>query len=358
MAILPGLRRPWLLYGNHSMIKKIWIDLDNSPHVPLFRPIIRELNGRDVKTVITARDYAQTRKLLELWDIPHILIGKHGGRNKVRKIVNLLVRSYQLRRSVGGSSIDMALSHGSRTQLVAARQIGIPSILMLDYEYTETRIFNYLSTHILIPEYIPDERLRSARINTLKILRYPGFKEQLYLNDFVPDRDFRRSIGVGKDRILLTIRPPAMEGNYHDPLSDSILLEILRRATANENVYPLIVSRTAKDREFLLEHFDGRVHFLEKAVDGLQLIWSSDLFISGGGSMNRESALLGVPTYSIFTGRKPFLDEYLSEKGRLTFIDTLEKVDLLRLSKREIKATFEDRSEGLIEKVVDIILSA
>ena len=345
-------------YGNKSMIKKIWIDLDNSPHVPLFRPIIKELNGRNVETVITARDYAQTKKLLELWDIPHRVIGKHGGRNKARKILNLIVRSNQLRSYVKGRSIDLALSHGSRTQLVASRQLGIPSILMLDYEFTETRIFNYLSSYILIPMYIPDERLRSARINTSKILRYPGFKEQLYLNDFTPDPDFREELGIGEEKILVTIRPPAMEGNYHDSLSDSILLEILKRVTSNEAVYPLIVSRTKKDRGFLLEHFDGRVHFLEKAVDGLQLIWSSDLFISGGGSMNRESALLGVPTYSIFTGRKPYLDEYLSEKGRLTFIDTLQKLDQLQLSKREIMAAFEDGSEGLIEKVVDIVLSA
>jgi len=339
------------------MIRKIWIDLDNSPHVPLFRPIIRELNARNVDTVITARDYAQTKKLLELWEIPHRLIGTHGGKSKVRKILNLLGRAEKLRRHVKGESIDLALSHGSRTQLVAARWLGIPSILMLDYEYTETRIFNYLSTHILIPEYIPDARLRSARINTKKVLRYPGFKEQLYLGGFTPDPGFRGSIGIGAGKILVTIRPPAMEGNYHDPLSDSILLEILRRATADERIHPLIVSRTRRDKEFLQEHFGGRLHFLDRAVDGLQLIWQSDLFISGGGSMNREAALLGVPTYSIFTGRKPYLDEYLSENGRLTFIDTLPKIDLLRFSKREIPTDFGNGSGDLVEKVVDIVLS-
>ena len=344
-------------YGNQSMKKKIWIDLDNSPHVPLFRPIIKELNGRDVETIITARDYAQTKKLLQLWDLPHRLIGKHGGRNKAKKILNLLVRSNQLRSYIKDKSIDLALSHGSRTQLVAARLLGIPSVLMLDYEYTETIIFNYLSNYLLIPEYIPDSRLESARIKRGKVLRYPGFKEQLYLDDFTPDPGFRGELAIDAEKILVTIRPPAMEGNYHDPLSDMILLGILERATANERVHPLIVSRTRKDREFLQEHFGGRIHFLENAVDGLQLIWNSDVFISGGGSMNRESALLGVPTYSIFTGRKPYLDEYLNKKGRLTFIDTVQKIDLLELPKREITGTFENRNEGLVEKVVDIILS-
>jgi predicted glycosyltransferase len=281
----------------------------------------------------------------------------HGGRNKAKKVLNLLVRSNQLRSYARGRSIDLALSHGSRTQLVAARMLGIPSVLMMDYEYTERWIFNHFSNHLLIPEYIPDSRLEAAGIKTGKVLRYPGFKEQLYLNEFTPDPGFREELGVGAEKILITVRPPAMEGNYHDPLSDSILLRILERATENEHVYPLIVSRTGKDRDFLREKLGERVHFLERAVDGLQLIWNSDIFISGGGSMNRESALLGVPTYSIFTAKKPYLDEYLSERGRLAFIDTIEKIDRLGISKREITGSFDERNEGLVGKVVDIILS-
>ena len=36
---------------------KIWIDLDNSPHVPLFLPIIAELRKRQFDVVITAREF-------------------------------------------------------------------------------------------------------------------------------------------------------------------------------------------------------------------------------------------------------------------------------------------------------------
>ena len=36
--------------------KKVWIDLDNSPHVPFFRPIIEELNKRGYETLLTARN--------------------------------------------------------------------------------------------------------------------------------------------------------------------------------------------------------------------------------------------------------------------------------------------------------------
>lgn len=331
--------------------------MDNSPHVPLFRPVIEELGRRDVDCVITARDFAQTGSLLEFWGIPYELIGKHGGKNKFKKVINLFDRANKLRGYIRDKSIDLALSHGSRTQLVAARFMGIETVLMMDYEYTETRIFNRFSNHILVPEYIPDARLESANINTRKVLRYPGFKEQLYLNDFLPEPGFRKKMGIGDDKILITVRPPAMEGNYHDSTSEKILLEILKKISTIENAYPLIVHRTDADRSFLEKNFDGNIHFLEKAVDGLQLIWNSDVFISGGGSMNREAALLGVRTYSIFTGRKPYLDEHLAGEGRLTFIDTLEKIDLLVVSKRDIPETFSGGKTGLVEEVVEIILS-
>lgn len=338
-------------------MKRFWLDLDNSPHVPLFRPVISELNRRGIECIITARDFAQTSNLLEFWGIPFKKIGKHGGRNKIKKIINLLIRAGKLRSYIKNTEVDLALSHGSRTQLIAAKMLGIKSVLMLDYEYTESRIFNYFSDYLLIPEYIPDERLKSVNLDLSKTVRYPGFKEQLYLNDFSPDTNFRRKLGVDENRILVTIRPPAMSGNYHDPLSEKILLEILDKLTGMPDVHILIISRTEKDRNFLTGHFDEKLNFLEEVVDGLQLIWNSDLFISGGGSMNRESALLGVPTYSIFTGRKPYLDEYLREKGSLTFIDSPVKIENLEIRKREIKPDFEGKNTGLVEKVVDIILS-
>jgi predicted glycosyltransferase len=338
-------------------MKRIWIDLDNSPHVPLFRPVIEEFGKRDIECVITSRDFAQTEELLRFWGIPHELIGKHGGKNKLKKVFNLLDRAGQLRRYIRDKDVDLALSHGSRTQLVAARFMGIESLLMMDYEYTEARIFNSFSDHILIPEYIPDSRLKSVNLNLKKVIRYPGFKEELYLTGFRPESGIRNRLGVSDDVILVTVRPPAMEGNYHDSLSEKILLELLGKLTLTDGVYPLVIGRTKKDRIFLEQHFDGKIHFLGEAVDGLQLIWNSDIFISGGGSMNREAALLGVSTYSIFTGRKPYLDEYLAKEGRLTFIDTLEKIDLLDISKRDIPGTFIGGKPGLVDEVVDIILS-
>ncbi|WAC07904.1 MAG: DUF354 domain-containing protein [Thermodesulfobacteriota bacterium] len=334
----------------------IWIDLDNSPHVPLFKPVIEELNKMGIKTIVTARDYAQTIRLLELWNIKHIIIGQHGGKSKVRKIINLFHRAWQLIRFAHGKNINLALSHGSRTQLLASRILGIRSIVMLDYEFTERFLFNLLSTKLLIPTHIPDWRLRQNNFFLHKVIRYNGFKEQLYLKSFVPDCTLRNQLAIDEDKVLVTLRPSAMLGNYHNILSEKIILKILDTLIDKTEVYILVVSRTKEDKKLIEDRFSKKIRFLERAVDGLQLIWNSDVFISGGGTMSREAALLGVPTYSIFTGKKPYLDEYLAQQGKLVFIDTLEKACGLVVQKRHITLDYKSSNEKVLQQVVEMLL--
>jgi hypothetical protein len=64
----------------------------------------------------------------------------------------------------------------------------------------------------------------------------------------------------------------------------------------------------------------------DSVIDGLNLIWHSDLVISGGGTMNREAAALGVPVYTIFRGKPGAVDRYLAAEGRLVFIETPDDV--------------------------------
>lgn len=337
----------------------IWFDLDNSPHVPLFRPILQELKKRHIDYTVTARDFAQTKELLELWGIQHSMVGKHGGKNKAAKVFNLLGRSFQLRKVIRTLKPSLAMSHGSRTQLVAARLLGIPSVAMLDYEFTESRIFNTLATHLLMPALIPDERLVQAGFNLKKVKRYPGFKEEIYLSDFQPQQGFRKLLGIGEEKILAVVRPPSVVGNYHDPLSEELFAETLKVLSSHQNVYCLVVNRTTSELGIIPPQLRNRpnLSLLVRAVDGLQLIWHSDMVISGGGTMNRESALLGVPTYSIFTGKKPYLDEHLAKEGKLHFVESVDQINKIPVVKRAIPQQYIPTNTQLVAKVTDILLS-
>ncbi len=335
----------------------IWVDLDNTPHVPLFRYIFKEFDLRGIKYFVTARDFAQTKELLQLFEIQHTLIGKHAGKNKFKKIINLFVRAHQLDKVVKGEQINLAVSHGSRTQLITSKKRKIPSILMLDYEYTESRIFNTLADYILVPKFIPDERLGNAGFNLNKIIRYGGFKEEIYLKYFVPDDNFRKSININEDEILIGVRPTSMVGNYHDNRSENYLENAIKYLQEDEKNKILIVNRTSTERRFIESRvkFKNNVRFLEKSVDGLQLLYAADVSISGGGTMNRESALLGTKTYSIFTGRRPYLDEYLEKIGRLKFINSVEDIYKIEPKKIHGKKILINK-ESIIEELIYLFL--
>lgn len=335
----------------------IWFDLDNSPHVPLFRYVFKALSSRKVPFVITSRDFAQTNELLDLWQIPYIPVGKHGGKNKVNKVVNLFIRSQQLLKQVKNYKIELAVSHGSRTQLLAAKRLKVPSLLMLDYEYTESKIFNTLATKLLMPVFMPADRLKKAGFNLNKVIRYNGFKEQLYIDKFDFKDDIRKELNIPVEKYFVVIRPPSLLGNYHDQKSEKLLIAMLRFLLAQDTIC-LVVNRTQTEKDLILSHFSAnkKLRFLSASVDGLQLLYAADLVVSGGGTMNRESALLGTKTLSIFTGRRPFLDEYLQSQGRLQFIEEPEQIKKIKLSRQYRKRILRSPSNDLASEVVDIIL--
>jgi len=93
-------------------------------------------------------------------------------------------------------------------------------------------------------------------------------------------------------------------------------------------------------------------------MDGLNLIWISDLVISGGGTMNREAAAPGVPVYSIFRGKIGAVDRYLAAKGRLVLLENVEDIFSKIVLKRRERARL-DFSEGgeTLRAISDAIIS-
>src|SRR6185369_8615406 len=71
---------------------RIWIDLANSPHVPFFNAIRRELINLGHEVEFTARDFAETVALAEQSQLNATTIGGYGGRRVAGKAGNLAGR--------------------------------------------------------------------------------------------------------------------------------------------------------------------------------------------------------------------------------------------------------------------------
>lgn len=344
---------------NINTKKVIWVDLDNSPHVPFFAPIIKKLREEGYTVKISARKYSQTVALANLFSLDYTLIGKHHGKNKFIKVIGLFYRSLQLIKFALKSRATIAISHGSRSQMIVAQLLKIPIVMFLDYEYIQTIPFVKPSL-VFIPNLIDKEKLKnlSTRIDT-----YPGIKEDIYVPSFIPDSSIRNTFNISNDDILIILRPPAYEAHYHNPESEKLFEDIVQYLTTNNSVKTIILPRDKKQKESILIQFKkyfevGSLIIPTDVVDGLNLMWNSDLVISGGGTMNREAAALGVPVYSIFKGRIGDVDKYLSQSGRLVLIDNTNDIkNKIIIRKRTKINTIDNLNSFALQSIVNSLES-
>jgi uncharacterized protein len=328
---------------------RVWIDLTNSPHVLVMRPVIEALraDGHDVS--VTARDFAQTLELLDRFGIEHHAIGRHRGEGLAGKAVGLASRSAALvrwaRGGPGGRArgrgptrghpppqrFDIALGHGSNDVSVAARVLRIPCSTMFDYEWAAVQhhVNCRLAQAVVVPDAIPPERLVRYGARG-KVRAYEGLKEEYYLADFDPHPAVLAELGVDRERPLVVVRTPPEVSLYHRFENDLFaeVLARLREAARGEGVQSVVLPRTPEQRVQL----EGVPGFTvpEHAMDAQSLIAFADLVVSAGGTMNREAVALGTPVYTTFEGRLGAVDERLIAEGRLRKLADVAQLDLVR----------------------------
>jgi predicted glycosyltransferase len=309
----------------------VWIDLTNSPHVLFFRPILRRLDDAGVPAVVTARDFAQTLGLLELYRIPHTVIGRHGGARVTGKATGLARRSFALTRfgrARGG--IRQAVSHGSNDLALAARLLRIHSTVLHDFEGATMmhRINFRLADKVMVPEVIPFEALARLGLDRRRYRPYRGIKEQVTLADFEPDLRVLDRLGADPARPIAVLRPPATMSLYHRGIENTLFDGVLAWLRARD-VQVVLLPRTPEQASA----FAGASGVIVPAapVDGPSLVCAADLVVSAGGTMNREAALLGTPTWTTFAGELGAVDRMLIESGRMR---VLTRPDELVVEKR------------------------
>lgn len=335
---------------------KIWIDLDNSPHVPFFRPIMEQLRGRGYEIILTARDSFQTCGLADLYGMNYKRIGKHFGKNTILKVLGLVIRAMQLVPTALKEKPTLALSHGSRAQLLTAFLLRIPSVVISDYEYT-IKILN--PTWEIMPEVINKDKLSKKR----NIINYPGIKEDVYVPDFMPAADIRQDFGISEDEYVITVRPPATEAHYYNPESEKLFEATIEILCNKENTRIIMLPRNNRQKNMINNKWPQwclakKIIIPEQVLDGLNLIWYSDFVISGGGTMNREAAALRVPVYSVFRGKIGDVDRYLSEHGLLTLLESVNDVHTkIMIVKRQRQKTPMDVNNKALTTIVNEIIS-
>jgi len=299
----------------------VWVDFENTPHVLFLEPFVRRLREDDWEVRATAKPQAQTLELARARGLRADVVGGGDFGGIVEKLVGGVRRSLALIRWLARQNRRPSLLlSSSRSASLAAFIARVRSVGLIDYEHAEVRPFA-LGVRVWLPDVLRSVPI-SRRVARLARF-YSGLKENLYLDSWHLDRSTERHSLMARDGdYVIVARPPAMTAHYASDRSAELWVAAIRRVLHWPNVHVIVAPRTDGQRAELSSLFsaDRRVRILERVVPGPGLVAAADLVIGGGGTMNREAAVLGVPVWSVFCGPTPRIDSELSAEGRLRWV--------------------------------------
>lgn len=337
------------------MNKNIWIDICHPPQAVFYIPIIRELERRGYSILITVQEGTESAQLLQNAGLSFLQIGRKYGRKKIYKAIGLIRRSIPLWQHVHRMQIQIAVSQGSPYQIAVARLLRIPTVVIGDNEKSEWFFIKFVQKCI----YPNAFRETDIKVPMNRVFQFDGLKEEVYLGDFVPNPRFLAELKLDSNQCVATLRSPATSAYYHNVESEELLYKLITHLLKFPDIQIILLPRNKNEER----HIDLRFHdFIgnrifqpNRVLDGLNLIWHSDAVFSGGGTMIREAALLGVPAYSYFQGETLAVDRFLLREGKLRFIRNEDDISNISVQKR-MKKSYIQKGNRLCGRIVDEIL--
>jgi len=336
--------------------KTIWFDFENAPHVWVLKPLYEYFKAKGFECICSARNFSYTLDLLKKAgikaDSQNVLISK----NKLIKIFATIIRAFRLAMLYKKRKIDLALSHGSRSQILASKILRVPAISLDDYEKSD-QLFVRFTYKLLVPSVI--NKSCWGRYQD-KIEHYPGFKEQIYIFDYNQDEIICEKLQLDKNKIIILLRPEMPTSHYYNRKSTILLWNILEYLIYYRDISVILIPRNKRQAYEISNFFNiHKIHCIipDPQYFGFEIVTTADLVIGGGGTMLRESACLGIPAYSYFSGLWGDVDNHLLSIKRLIRIESEEDIKKIQITKRtkNLKPIYSENKEYIIKYLEDYL---
>lgn len=279
---------------------RLWVDVVNEAHARFWRRFLRKY---DAPVLLTTRRKGSLVDLLKaMMPERELVVCGEWGANDYEKLIKFAERVRELALLV--EDVALAISKGSVEQARVAFGLSIPYVAMNDndlHPHIVTKLTFPLASVSIIPECFRGPIYGEA-------IRFRGVFEVAHVLDYLESGEFAPSELDLSEGEYLIVRDPPLGSHY---LKEAGPFERALERIERELGLPIVRLR----REGLIELPGGRV--VRASIDGLSLIEKSAGVISGGGTMAREAALLGVPSISIFPREEPCVSEELIEAGLL-----------------------------------------
>ena len=307
--------------------------------------------------MLTARDHAQTVGLAHRsWPEEVRVLGGPSPSGRAAKGRAIARRARALVRVAKESGTDVALSHGSYAQILACRAVGIPAVTMMDYEHQPANHLSFrLARRVVVPDVFPEAALQRFGVSPANVVRYPGFKEELYLAGFLPDPAVLEELRLDRERPIAVFRPPP-EGALYHRAGNERFDELLELASRRDGVQVVVLPREDDQKA---RYGRPGITMPAVAVDGRSLLAYADVVVGAGGTMSREAALLGAPAYTVFAGPLASVDAELIRLGLLR--DMRKRGAELRIVKRNgagARPASPQRREVALRRLLDALAAA
>src|SRR2546425_7291944 len=158
---------------------RVWFDIDNPPQTRYLHPLARAFQEQGCGVLLTARDYGATCAILQNEGAEFHPVGSHPGGSKVLKVIGVAQRRRQLLRFLTSTERPNVLVSGSRSAVLVARKLQIPSFVIIDYEYVDLLAYEFARSFIVHPDVIDGQVLRRRGIRSRNLMPFPGLKEDL-----------------------------------------------------------------------------------------------------------------------------------------------------------------------------------
>ncbi|AEH07496.1 DUF354 domain-containing protein [Methanothermococcus okinawensis] len=336
----------------------VWIDLTNSPHVHYFSQLIKKFEKEGIDYFITLRKFQSLENIIKLYNhmSNYISIGAHGD-SLEEKLINSAKRIIELTKIIKDNKPKVAITKHSVELPRVAFGLNIPSIFIVDNEYADAqnRLTLPIVNNIIAPEGINKTILRKQ--GGRNFLTFDGTCEVANVNsrlkNILPlNRNIVDELGLNKELPIIVMRS-SPNSSYCNGKKD-ILPDIIKRLHKKIDCNIVVFPRTKK-QENLYRSLDVVV---PKTIDSISLLYYADAMIGAGGTMNREAAVLGVPTVSCYPENILGVDKYLIKRGRMIHTKSVNRIIdyvLNNLGKRNNTITLEDPTDLMFEKVCECL---
>lgn len=316
--------------------KTIWFDITNVPHVNFLLPVIRKYEG-EFDMVFTLRDFAETKGLFEKRvGKPYICIGEHQGGNKLKKIMGMLKRIWNLYRQVPHFDIKISLC-GDTSSIVAWSKRKL-SVTFDDNETSPNWMYAPFTDLAFWPKVINPAILQKQGFKKNRY-QYNGYKEDFYLADYEPNPAFLNQLPFEH---YVVVRPENIKASYVEG-RQSIVPELLRALDA-QGYNILFLPRYESDKDYA--QGIKNIFVPQEAVNGLDACYYADAILTGAGTMAREAACLGVPSVSFFAGANLLaVDQSLVNAGKMFYSRNVEQI--MQFLDKSRNSFFTQRGGGI-----------